>query len=262
MKGVLIRRVDPTAPASAALRQFDILLAFDGVDIANDGTVPFRSGERISFSYLVSQVRGREGAGGGGWGGGGVWVCLGAGAGAAGGAGWPARPPCGAPPRSPHSPPPTLPSPPPPTPLPPLPQHPPTPPSPPPPTPPPPPPPTPAEVHQRDRQAQAAAGRQGHDRDGRAAGARAAGAVPHQGPPPLLLYRRGPRVHRGLGALPQKARCSGGGLGEGVVGGGVPMGERGRARRLLGRLVQAPAAAHAPSDCCPPPCPQRVRQGV
>jgi hypothetical protein len=31
-------------------------MSFDGVDIANDGTVPFRSGERISFSYLVSQV--------------------------------------------------------------------------------------------------------------------------------------------------------------------------------------------------------------
>ncbi len=29
-------------------------MAFDGVDIAADGTVPFRSGERISFSYLVS----------------------------------------------------------------------------------------------------------------------------------------------------------------------------------------------------------------
>ncbi|KAI8465037.1 MAG: trypsin-like cysteine/serine peptidase domain-containing protein [Monoraphidium minutum] len=55
MKGVLIRRVDPTAPVSKVLKQFDILLAFDGVAIANDGTVPFRSGERISFSYLVSQ---------------------------------------------------------------------------------------------------------------------------------------------------------------------------------------------------------------
>ena len=28
--------------------------AFDGVEIANDGTVPFRTGERISFNYLVS----------------------------------------------------------------------------------------------------------------------------------------------------------------------------------------------------------------
>ena len=30
-------------------------MSFDGVAIANDGTVPFRQGERIGFSYLVSQ---------------------------------------------------------------------------------------------------------------------------------------------------------------------------------------------------------------
>ncbi|WIA23171.1 hypothetical protein OEZ86_010064 [Tetradesmus obliquus] len=54
-KGVLVRRVEPTAPAHAAVAAYDILLSFDGVDISNDGTVPFRSGERISFSYLVSQ---------------------------------------------------------------------------------------------------------------------------------------------------------------------------------------------------------------
>lgn len=46
----------PSAPCPPPSPQFDILLAFDGVAIANDGTVPFRSGERISFSYLVSQV--------------------------------------------------------------------------------------------------------------------------------------------------------------------------------------------------------------
>lgn len=54
---MLIRRVEPTAPLHAVAKQYDILLSFDGVDIANDGTVPFRSGERISFSYLVSQVK-------------------------------------------------------------------------------------------------------------------------------------------------------------------------------------------------------------
>lgn len=37
------------------LQQYDVLLSFDGVNIANDGTVPFRTGERIAFSYLVSQ---------------------------------------------------------------------------------------------------------------------------------------------------------------------------------------------------------------
>eukprot|EP00252_Welwitschia_mirabilis_P012102 TRINITY_DN2692_c0_g1_i4.p1 TRINITY_DN2692_c0_g1~~TRINITY_DN2692_c0_g1_i4.p1 ORF type:complete len:755 (-),score=151.93 TRINITY_DN2692_c0_g1_i4:281-2545(-) len=54
-KGVRIRRVEPTAPASRCLRPSDILLSFNGIDIANDGTVPFRRGERIGFSYLVSQ---------------------------------------------------------------------------------------------------------------------------------------------------------------------------------------------------------------
>ena len=52
-KGVLIRRVEPTLPASKRLEECDILMQFDGVDIANDGTVPFRSGQRISFTYLV-----------------------------------------------------------------------------------------------------------------------------------------------------------------------------------------------------------------
>lgn len=57
-KGVLVRRVEPTAPLHSVAAQYDILLSFDGVDISCDGTVPFRSGERISFSYLVSQVCG------------------------------------------------------------------------------------------------------------------------------------------------------------------------------------------------------------
>ncbi|KAK6148401.1 hypothetical protein DH2020_019313 [Rehmannia glutinosa] len=54
-KGVRIRRIDPTAPEFKVLKPSDIILSFDGVNIANDGTVPFRHGERIGFSYLVSQ---------------------------------------------------------------------------------------------------------------------------------------------------------------------------------------------------------------
>ncbi|XP_019197315.1 PREDICTED: protease Do-like 9 [Ipomoea nil] len=54
-KGVRIRRIDPTSPESKVLKPSDIILSFDGVHIANDGTVPFRHGERIGFSYLVSQ---------------------------------------------------------------------------------------------------------------------------------------------------------------------------------------------------------------
>jgi len=29
-------------------------MAFDDVAVASDGTVPFRTGERIAFSYLIS----------------------------------------------------------------------------------------------------------------------------------------------------------------------------------------------------------------
>lgn len=54
-KGVRVRRIEPTAPESQFMKPSDIILSFDGVDIANDGTVPFRHGERIGFSYLVSQ---------------------------------------------------------------------------------------------------------------------------------------------------------------------------------------------------------------
>ncbi|XP_050382706.1 protease Do-like 9 [Argentina anserina] len=54
-KGVRIRRIEPTAPDSHLLKPSDVILSFDGVNIAYDGTVPFRHGERIGFSYLVSQ---------------------------------------------------------------------------------------------------------------------------------------------------------------------------------------------------------------
>ncbi|KAF7819619.1 protease Do-like 9 [Senna tora] len=54
-KGVRIRRIEPTAPESHVLKPSDVILSFDGINIANDGTVPFRHGERIGFSYLVSQ---------------------------------------------------------------------------------------------------------------------------------------------------------------------------------------------------------------
>eukprot|EP00854_Cymbomonas_tetramitiformis_P009018 gene9018-10685_t len=53
--GVLVRRVLPTAPAAGLLQRDDIILEFDGVSVANDGTVKFRKGERIAFGYLVSQ---------------------------------------------------------------------------------------------------------------------------------------------------------------------------------------------------------------
>ncbi|XP_021848466.1 protease Do-like 9 [Spinacia oleracea] len=54
-KGILVTRVEATAPESKVLESSDVILSFDGVDIGNDGTVPFRHGERIGFTYLLSQ---------------------------------------------------------------------------------------------------------------------------------------------------------------------------------------------------------------
>lgn len=51
-KGVLIRTVHPCSHAAGVLLPGDILMRFGGVQVACDGTVPFRSGERIAFSEL------------------------------------------------------------------------------------------------------------------------------------------------------------------------------------------------------------------
>ena len=52
---MLVRRSEPTSPLSKVLKGGDVLLSFEGVDIGSDGTVPFRLGERINFSFLISQ---------------------------------------------------------------------------------------------------------------------------------------------------------------------------------------------------------------
>ena len=46
--------------AKCGLRTGDVLQKFDGIAVASDGTVPFRAGERISFSHLVSKKFGCE----------------------------------------------------------------------------------------------------------------------------------------------------------------------------------------------------------
>jgi hypothetical protein len=46
--GVMIHDVPPTAAAHGFLAPDDVLLSVDGVPIANDGTIPFRRGERVS----------------------------------------------------------------------------------------------------------------------------------------------------------------------------------------------------------------------
>lgn len=37
------------------IHQGDVLMKFDGVPVANEGTVPFQAGERIAFTFLASQ---------------------------------------------------------------------------------------------------------------------------------------------------------------------------------------------------------------
>ena len=52
-KGVLVRRVEPTAPSNKVLRKGDILLSFDGIQLANDGTIQFRQGPALRCSQHV-----------------------------------------------------------------------------------------------------------------------------------------------------------------------------------------------------------------
>eukprot|EP00124_Ichthyophonus_hoferi_P003193 Ihof_evm7s263 gene=Ihof_evmTU7s263 len=52
--GILVKWVDPTSGAQGKLQKGDIVTHYEGVPIANDGTVPYRDGERISFHLLKS----------------------------------------------------------------------------------------------------------------------------------------------------------------------------------------------------------------
>lgn len=54
-EGVLIRTVEPTSPANEVLKAGDVIVSFDGVAVANEGTVPFRFSERIALGYLISE---------------------------------------------------------------------------------------------------------------------------------------------------------------------------------------------------------------
>eukprot|EP00197_Chlamydomonas_leiostraca_P015336 CAMPEP_0202861036 /NCGR_PEP_ID=MMETSP1391-20130828/2572_1 /ASSEMBLY_ACC=CAM_ASM_000867 /TAXON_ID=1034604 /ORGANISM="Chlamydomonas leiostraca, Strain SAG 11-49" /LENGTH=647 /DNA_ID=CAMNT_0049540355 /DNA_START=61 /DNA_END=2004 /DNA_ORIENTATION=- len=54
MTGVLVNNVQLTSTAAKAIRKGDVLLGFNGVPIANDGTVHLRQRERIYFSYLIT----------------------------------------------------------------------------------------------------------------------------------------------------------------------------------------------------------------
>ncbi|KAB5527476.1 hypothetical protein DKX38_021323 [Salix brachista] len=55
VQGVLVRRVEPTSDANRVLKEGDVIVSFDDVHVGCEGTVPFRSNERIAFRYLISQ---------------------------------------------------------------------------------------------------------------------------------------------------------------------------------------------------------------
>ncbi|KAG9154132.1 hypothetical protein Leryth_000623 [Lithospermum erythrorhizon] len=54
-EGVLVRKIEPTSDASNSMKEGDVIVSFDGVRVGSEGTVPFRTNERIAFRYLVSQ---------------------------------------------------------------------------------------------------------------------------------------------------------------------------------------------------------------
>ncbi|KAJ7977492.1 Protease Do-like [Quillaja saponaria] len=54
-EGILVRRVEPTSNANSVLKEGDVIVSFDGTHVGSEGTVPFRSNERIAFRYLISQ---------------------------------------------------------------------------------------------------------------------------------------------------------------------------------------------------------------
>lgn len=60
LTGVMVSKINALSDAHKVLKKDDILLSFDGVLIANDGTVPFRNRERITFDHLVSMKKPNE----------------------------------------------------------------------------------------------------------------------------------------------------------------------------------------------------------
>ena len=60
LKGVLIRSIWPTSPLAKVAGPDDIIMRFDGIQVACDGTVPFRlvTSTRISFLPAMICMRG------------------------------------------------------------------------------------------------------------------------------------------------------------------------------------------------------------
>lgn len=53
--GILIRRVHRSSPAFQVLQEGDVVKAIDGIPISNAGTIPYCSGEQISFHHIVNE---------------------------------------------------------------------------------------------------------------------------------------------------------------------------------------------------------------
>lgn len=53
--GVMVTKIAPLFEGEGKLRAKDILLSIDGHDIANDGSIEVRAGERITFRYAIDR---------------------------------------------------------------------------------------------------------------------------------------------------------------------------------------------------------------
>jgi hypothetical protein len=60
LKGVLIRSIWPTSPLARAARPDDIIMRFDGTQVACDGTVPFRCARGVAWGKAsIGALRGK-----------------------------------------------------------------------------------------------------------------------------------------------------------------------------------------------------------
>lgn len=60
--GVLVTKIAPLFEGEGGLRPRDVILGIDGYDVANDGTIEFRPGERIDLFYAIDRKQVGESA--------------------------------------------------------------------------------------------------------------------------------------------------------------------------------------------------------
>lgn len=53
-KGVMVRAVSPVADAAKHLQPDDVIMRFDGIQVASDGTVPFRQALQLKIQTEIS----------------------------------------------------------------------------------------------------------------------------------------------------------------------------------------------------------------